>query len=392
MQARNCITTSHVIEAMRNNIQDLDGNTVYFPFLDLKSGKTRSLRSVARSLLTYCLISDRVLVPPRSLFSAQHVDDNLHLLQHPLFSHLLRSEVLISSATDPNARDVQDVVEIYAGSSSSISPAVSMAIYFRDAKTQKKSVHKHIISALETIEDLWSDEKEAILSVSSTLPDFHLLQANTRSELCGVAPFKIQLVESLLRDAYFVGGVVGNNAWMPQRGRRSNFLLNSRLDSPMYSPHFVRTLTEQIHRSWRSVSTLSPAEYLLLRDKLKRFRWEISRIAQETHQHCLHWINSAQKDSPYVAFAIPLVKTVVALFVGWIQEAIVGFTRSFDSVVKTLSEYVKQHYGLEDRASRRLLSIFETVAIKRSVYEIMQYFEQAVLEAKNAQSRHSILA
>lgn len=202
---------------MQADIRRLGGINLYFPYLDTKNGNIASLRSELGWVVAYSWFADKLIFPPRSIFSGKYALQNLSdLINIPLLRCLTDAGVLITTATNPNFRDLNDLFEYYSGLTSRSQQGLSeFSIYTRDEAFQKRLVAEYTIERIEKFTEMAPLDKKIITSIASEMPNQSCLVSRVSSVLEG-APLEIKRnVSKILTTAYFFAGAKGNAAIMP---------------------------------------------------------------------------------------------------------------------------------------------------------------------------------
>lgn len=202
---------------MQPDIRRLGGINLYFPFLDQKNGKIASLRQELDWIIAYTLLVDRILFPPRSLFSGKFSLQNLaDLASISILKHLVDDGTFITTTTNRNTRDISDLFECYSHLHNiGKFPLSDFSIYSRNEEFQKKLASEYAVEKIKNIEEIDSFSKDRMIFIASKNQGHTDFTANINET---ISPENIDLknkIMEILSSSYFYAGAKGNSAIMP---------------------------------------------------------------------------------------------------------------------------------------------------------------------------------
>ena len=97
--------------------------------------KKTPMRLHQKDIVSYLLLTDKVILPPDHIFNEKVVRGNVEFLKtNDLFSQLFKNGQIIITSTDRTIRDYKDIIEQRANISNIHIPNFSIPLYFRDGK------------------------------------------------------------------------------------------------------------------------------------------------------------------------------------------------------------------------------------------------------------------
>lgn len=373
---------------MNADIRKIDGLKLYFPYLDSKQGRVCSLRSQISWITLYSLFVDKIIFPPRSLFSGQFALQNLADLHSiPLLRSLVESGTLITTTTDNNVRDLPDLFERYSGLAA-IPPykfGSDFQFFSRDELFQRSVVSNYMFEKIRKAEYLESHEKISMAKLLATQPDHIQLIAAIQGmffEHGSVASHELQQ-EAVV--GYFLGGAKGNSAIMPPQHEENDYsffdFFYSKSALLPFGNQLIKKLAKPLHQ-------LSAQELRKIKTNLAVFRYKYNELSIK-HRELFHEVlNTVSKSHPTFRLRAPIaaLQATVAITIGLALSPIFG-AAAFGLAIATkwLWESISKGYKLNDKAVDQVrIYLTRTKLLKpyhKDLLELLDLFESSLSSA-----------
>ena len=224
-------------------INDLNTIKLYYPFLKNHiNGEFEYLSYHTNNILTYLLFVDQVVLPPSFFLSKKTMGANLIALKNNEKLRLFTiSGKIITTSTDQNIRDFNDLQAKYSVNNFNYQYNIDMKIYLRNESIQKNEYSKFILNRLEKDTTIYYGQKLELNNFLKSCPkreDFDSFIHNYKNKF----DYKtISLATSLSSKAYYYGGAVGNDAIMPSINRNDTELFYNHF----YSLEFIEKIAKK---------------------------------------------------------------------------------------------------------------------------------------------------
>jgi hypothetical protein len=281
---------------MLADIRRVGGINLYFPYLDPKNGKVVPLRNELAWLIAYALFADKILFPPRSIFSGEYAVQNLaDLTKYPSLRSLIDAGVLITTATDPNIRDLNDLFERYSGLiPRSPFSQMEFSIYARDEDFQRHIASEYIVECISKLENFSPLDKQAVIAVVKKEMNHSRLVLEVSSALEGTESGAKSEVSRILSAGYFFAGAKGNAAITPpvigeQPHDHFEFFYSKSIIG-YFASEFQKRLKrplssitpDELQRA-RSNLSIFREQYLLISTKHRKYFREVASLLAKSH-------------------------------------------------------------------------------------------------------------
>jgi len=370
---------------MQADIRRLGGINLYFPFIDPKNGNVSSLREELPWLIAYTLFADKILLPPRSIFSGKYAIQNLaDLVGNPSLRSLVDSGVLITTATDPNIRDLTDLFERYSGlTSKSALPLTDFSIYTRDENFQKQVASEYSVDNFSKLENLSPLGKQTIIETVNKKLSYSHLVSEISSVMEEAKSEAKNDVSRILKTAYFFAGAKGNNAITPpisgEQPHEHFEYFYSKLIINCFALEFQNRLK-------RPLGSIKPDELQRVRSNLAIFREQYLLISRNHREHFQNIVSLLSKSHPSLRLRAPILflQSSVATSIGLALSPVFGMATGFGLVAtgKFAWETFSKGYKINDRLSETMRNALVKMGIgepyTKDLLEVIESFDKAV--------------
>lgn len=284
----------------------MGGINLYYPYLDPKNGNVVALRNELGWVIVYALFADRVLFPPRSIFSGAYAVQNLaDLMKYPSLRSLIDAGALITTATDPNIRDLDDLFERYSG----LIPRApfrfpEFSIYARDEHFQRHVASEYIVERISKMECLSPLDRQAIIDVAEEEMNHSRLVRDVSSMLDGAESSAKSEVSRILSEGYFFAGAKGNAAITPPViGEQPHNHFEFFYSKPIIG-YFASEFQKRLKRP---LSSITPDELQRARLNLPIFREQYLLISKKHRKYFREVASLFQKSHPGLRLRAPIL-------------------------------------------------------------------------------------
>ena len=375
---------------MQRDIRLQQGINIYYPYLDAKDGHIRSLNEELDWLIAYSLFADKLLFPPRSIFSGRYALQNLaDLSSKPSLRSLVDTGALITTTTDPAIRDLRDLFDWYSGLPSTGSLRINhFPIYSRDEQFQRRVASEHVVERIARLDDTYSLDRHAVISIANEMPNHSVLVAKVSSAVEGVSLEATNEVSKILTDAYFLAGAKGNAAIVPPViGAQSHEHFEYFYSKKMIG-YFANLLQKALKRPLRLIT---PEELTQARTNLAIFR-EQYRVISVHHRACVQAVGtSLSKSHLGIRLRAPILflHSTTATAIGLLMAQIFGLPPFVGGSAYYLGKFgwetVSKGYKINDRISdamrKGLVKIRLQPPYTKDLLEVLESFDKGVKQA-----------
>jgi len=198
------------------SILELKGIKLYFPFFRGKDQVSRSLGSEARWLVSYLLLCDTVVIPPREFLRPENVKANFKTIeQFGLIKDLFLNGDIIITSPRSQIRDVWDLCEYYDPHLPLPPNMTDVTIYDRDENFQRRTYAEHLKKHILSVNYYGESDRSDLFSFLEEIPDHPRVMAKLESLRSSLAPGVMERIKLEALDSYFLAGAKGNSAIMP---------------------------------------------------------------------------------------------------------------------------------------------------------------------------------
>lgn len=369
---------------MQADIRRLGGINIYFPFLDQKNGKIASLRQELDWIIVYTLFADRILFPPRSLFSGKFALQNLDdLTNFPILKYLTENGTLITTTTNQNIRDVADLFECYSHLHAHGNfPLNEFSIYSRDDEFQKRVESDYVVDQIKKMDDIENTYREKIYLIASEMPNHINFVSKVVKSL---PPGNIELKEKILRvlsAGYFFAGAKGNSAITPPiHNQQPHEYFEFFYSKPLlhyFAIEFQRTIGRPIH-------TINYKELQKARTNLAIFREQYLAISIKHRVFFENIFIMLSKSHPTMRIRAPILalQATAATSIGLALTPILGPAAFGAAIVgKFAWETVSKGYKINDRFAESMRKILVKAKIlspyTKDILELLESYQKGL--------------
>jgi hypothetical protein len=251
-------------------ITDIQDIKIYYPFL---MDKRTPMRLHQRDIISYLLLTDKVILPPDHIFNKNVVRSNTDFLKaNDLFSQLFINGQIITTSTDHDIRDIQDIIEQRSKITDIHIPNFSIPLYYRDGKKQKDLYIDFFLKEFgETQKYFYEKDKvKEFVHFIKTKPGhqnildklYSLKFIKTESEILNYTKY-------LTKIAYLKGGADGNNAIMPTLDSNNDYTFFN----DYYSLRFVQQFSDRVSKKLKcDITELKFDKFIKVSQSLKSFK------------------------------------------------------------------------------------------------------------------------
>lgn len=369
---------------MLSDIRRLGGINLYFPFLDPKDGKIVSLRNELSWLVAYALFADRILIPPRSMFSGRYAVQNLvDLVKQPSLRSLADVGALITTATDPSVRDLSDLFERYSGLiPKSPFRLAEFAIYARDEDFQKHIASEYIVEHLSRLENFSPLDKRAIITIAKKKLNHSRLVSELSSVLHEDELNAKSEVSKILTSGYFFAGAKGNAAITPPViGEQPHEHFEFFYSKPIIG-HFASEFQKRLKRP---LSLITPHELQRARLNLSIFREQYLLTSTKHRQYFQEVASILRKSNPDFRLRAPILglQASAATAIGLVLAPIFGMAAfGIAATGKFAWEAFSKGFRINDRISEAMRNTLIKAGVlkpyTKDLLEVLESFEKGV--------------
>lgn len=374
---------------MNPDIRKLGGLNLYFPYLDSKQGEVFSIRSQLEWIVLSSLFVDRIIFPPRSIFSGRFALQNLADLHGiPLLRGLVECGILITTVTSSNIRDLPDLFERYSGLVSSPSQrcGADFLLFSRDESFQRRVVTDYMFEKIQAASYLKLHEKVAIAKLLATQPNHSQLIGSIHDLFPLPASDALHHLTQEAMVGYFLGGAKGNAAIMPPP--QANEAEHSSFDF-FYSKNALSAFGNQLTKKLsKPIHQLSIHEVQKLKANLNVFRQKYNDLSIKHRELFSQVLASVSKSHPALRLRAPIItlQATVATAIGVALAPVFG-AAAFGLTVaaKWLWESISKGYKINDRVSDQV-RLFLTrnhllTPYHKDLLDLLDIFETSVNSA-----------
>lgn len=319
-------------------ISDITNIKLYYPFL---RDRQTSMKEQHRDILSYLLLTDKLILPPDHLFNENVARKNAHFIEsNDLIKQCFKHGLIISTATNNSVRDYKDLIEERANISDIKIRDFSMPLYFRDGNKQKQSYTDFFLEEFALIKnDFYEKDKVKQLTgfLKSNQGHNNLLQQIHQLKFNGDDQPLAEYTKHIAKIAYLKGGADGNYAIMPS------------IDSPIdytffndyYSLKFVQQFALRVSKQIKfDIADLKFDKFLKITETLKAFKdeyFEKSSLFKDIDDNVYKVLCEINTKDRYRRY-----KTGVNFLVGFAIGEIIS-----DLILPTLNLKLPENYALK---------------------------------------------
>lgn len=372
---------------MEGDILNLNKIKVYYPFLNDNDGNKRSLSTELSFLIGYLLISDVIVVPPRSFFGGPFGINNVELCnKSKVLIHLINSGKIITTSSSTEIRDSFDLSEYYGGFNTS--SAAPLRMYRRDSRLQKEAYLNHFTNHIQEAQYYKSDIKKELLGFMSGLPDHPsvLLKIDSIKSEINLPEFERLRKEAL--HGYFSGGAVGNDAIMP-------IMKNSDGKSVIYNPFYGKKtvaifMTKIQHILNRELINMPVSHIDKVISNLAIFRIKYAKLVSSYQEYYLKITKLMEKNSisirlPTDFLYVAVATTITAILADAFTAEILIGSAFLMYTAKGTWGYINRILKITDYFSKVLQRYLSCTGLYKEfrpdISELLDEFRESVIKA-----------
>jgi hypothetical protein len=367
-----------------SDVRQIGGINLYFPFLDLKDGRIVSLCSELSWLIVYSLFADRILIPPRSLFSGKFALQNLAgIYREKILTEMADSGILISTATNKIIGDSFDLFEHYSGLIAERQLGFQkMPVYYRDEFYQRKLASMHLANSINSNLEMPTYLRRNISHIASNNLNQDELSTQINNQISGVKKeFQVEIHNSL-KQAYFFAGAKGNSAIIPPI---SGQWIHDNHEF-FYSKQIIGKFGLKIQKNMgKPINLITSKEFYGLRNNLRIFREQYLQLSIKQREFFCDINELLQKKHPELRLGLPIlgIQASVATSIGLalspiFDMAAFGLAAAGQFAWESLSKGFRVNDQISESARRVLVNSGVMKTYTRDVLEILENFNKSI--------------
>lgn len=367
-----------------DNILHLDKIKVYFPFFKGKNGKVHSLRTEGEWIVSYLILCDTVVIPPRAFFLKQNLEENCQISSNKrLLKHLFETGQIITTSTKSSIRDLRDLVEYYHPKWSMPKLDFDLFVYDRDEAYQRHIYAKYLKEHISTVQYYGDSEKIELTDFLNKWPNHTTVLEKLVSLTSDMESPVLERLNFEALNAYFLAGAEGNAAIMPPSRDKERSLIYNPFYSKTSLQHFKSRIEKTISRD---ILSCPPKLFDNIKINLLPFRYkyfQISKQYQDNYAKIVRLLkqNKVYVDMPLVAIYAAAATTIASIFSLIITKDIF-LTIGAVLVAKFLWKSILKVLKITDTLSKAIVSLLEHLGVfapyRSEVSVLLEEFENSV--------------
>lgn len=366
------------------NILALNKIKIYFPFFMGKDRRVCSLLTEGDWLVSYLLLCDTVVLPPRAFLFKDIMQDNFEIISRSkLLKHLFETGQIVTASTKPSIRDIKDLLEYYHPKESPSKLDFDLFVYDRDEFYQRRLYSEHLKDRISSVQYYGESEKEALTKFLNTRPNHPAVLEKFRSLSSDIERPALERLRLEAMNAYFLGGAMGNNAIMPPSQDKERSLIYNPFYSKGSIQHFKSRIEDEISMN---ILSCPPKVFETIKSNLLLFRFKYFELSEKYQNNYfqvskLLTKNKVYVDLPLVAVYAAAATTIASILSIVISKAIL-MTLGAVFVAEFLWKSISKVLGITDKLSKSIEALLKNAGIfspyRREVSSLLGEFESAV--------------
>jgi hypothetical protein len=310
---------------MSQLITDINDIKIYYPFL---MDRISVVRYHQRDILSFLLLSDKVILSPDHIFNKNVVKNNASFLkENDLFFQLFKHGQIITTSTDNKIGSYKDIIEQRSKLTNINIPNFSIPIYMRNGELQSNLYKKIFLKNFSKAEAIFYD-KDKITEFISFVS--HNQEHNKIISKLNSINFKKKIdiqganyAKKLAEITYLNVGAKGNNAIMPTY----NFGNQYSFFNDYYSLRFSRLFADRISKLIKQdIVDLPYEKFIQISNSLKVFKDyynENTIILKNLEDEVFNILNSVNDDYQFIEIKKGIKKIVFTAIGELIEDHII---------------------------------------------------------------------
>ena len=349
-----------------------------------KDGRVCSLLTEGDWLVSYLLLCDTVVLPPRAFLFKDIMQDNFVIINRSsLLKYLFETGQIVTASTQPSIRDIKDLFEYYHPKKSPLKLNFDLFIYDRDESYQRCLYSEHLKNHISSVRYYEEGEKTALTTFLNTRPNHPAVLEMLRSLSSDIERPALERLRLEAMNAYFLGGAIGNNAIVPPSQNRERSLIYNPFYSKSSLQHFKSRIEDAI---FTNILSCSPKAFEMIKSNLMFFRYKYFELSEKYQDNYFKVSKLLTKNKIYVDLPLVAVYGVAATAIASVLSLVISkdilMTLGAVFAAKFLWKSMSKVLGITDKLSKSIETLLKNVGMltpyRREVSSLLGEFESAV--------------
>ena len=310
---------------MSQLITDINDIKIYYPFL---MDRISVVRYHQRDILSFLLLSDKVILSPDHIFNKNVVKNNASFLkENDLFFQLFKHGQIITTSTDNKIGSYKDIIEQRSKLTNINIPNFSIPIYMRNGELQSNLYKKFFLKNFSKAEAIFYDKDKITEFISfvsynqehnKIISKLNSINFKKKIDIQGA-----NYAKKLAEITYLNVGAKGNNAIMPTY----NFGNQYSFFNDYYSLRFSRLFADRISKLIKQdIVDLPYEKFIQISNSLKVFKDyynENTIILKNLEDEVFNILNSVNDDYQFIEIKKGIKKIVFTAIGELIEDHII---------------------------------------------------------------------